>query len=763
MNILCLNRIKKDFEEITNSPLEGIGIVPLDNEPMKYVVNIKIISGVFRGYCLQLLLIFLEKYPFQPPQILIYPNQLLDNINPQHIKKTDLKDAKGFNFKELYFYLLKNDISLISSKSYTGWKPNYTISTLLLQVQKFLSNPDFPNSYLPSKEKIDRLIKSMDDYENTFETKNNNNEKVIKVHTRNTPYPEMYFKNCMNSSDNNTRENGNNYKSYLCKTIKENLTCFLSRLNYIDNKTLILGYPIKELKNGGLLPIPEILSYDCFIEESSKNNNNKKKTLNKCIFFPVYNYDDITLNTNERKKYATNFLIKMRYFRYINYFLFSKDSCESTKDYFYDYWLPIYINAENFQKNERNILTSFIKIKYENTVCNNINFYIPKVFEVLVNLLSEMIKKIIDKNISPSFLICFFQYALMFKKLKSNYNNYFNDYQNDFLRSISDKIEQSWYEEINMDIKKDLLELLIIFLFSNNEIDLITKIRIHNHYIMEYKNLAYLELFKNKNISDFIDVNSLTKDLKKSNLFYGIFNLIDIDLKSYYDSEKERLFIIVHKEQLIKKISENFLGFYYSLDLKLKQKINVILFKELNFSNYIKKNDLYIWLNFKFNALDKSYKFISVFLFLREKILNERFMNKLEENFGVCLEAEYLINELKNIGDSFYMDKYETLKKYNLFSIMELIILDSLYKNKKIDTCTSIRILLHKDKVLYKTIKNIIMEEKNIAKYKTKEIKKKIKINYKEKIKRDIIIMKKNCDKNYNKRINKYTYNKKYK
>ena len=41
---LALKRINKDIKEITTNPIEGIGIVSLLNDPMKYIVNIKIIT-----------------------------------------------------------------------------------------------------------------------------------------------------------------------------------------------------------------------------------------------------------------------------------------------------------------------------------------------------------------------------------------------------------------------------------------------------------------------------------------------------------------------------------------------------------------------------------------------------------------------------------------------------------------------------------------------------------------------------------------------
>ena len=279
MNTLCLNRISKDLKEINKSPLEGIGIISLDNDPKKYIVNIKIMSGIFEGYCIQLLLTFPDQYPIKPPRILIYPGQCFDNTYHHHIFRSDIKDDKDQYFNKFCFDLLDNDFLPTSSEAYTGWNPSYNISTLLLQVQTFLSNPDFPNGYIPNKQKIDELMKSMDNYEKSFIIKNDNYEDMIKIHTWNNPYPEMYFKNNPNlkkNIQNDIIENKENNKLKSLEIIKENLTCFVSKSNYIDNPNMILGYPLKGLKNGFLIPIPEIISYDCYIEESSKMDNSNK-------------------------------------------------------------------------------------------------------------------------------------------------------------------------------------------------------------------------------------------------------------------------------------------------------------------------------------------------------------------------------------------------------------------------------------------------------------------------------------------------------
>ena len=47
---LALRRINKDMKEINQNPIEGVGICSLDNDPMKYVVNIKLMNGPYKGY-----------------------------------------------------------------------------------------------------------------------------------------------------------------------------------------------------------------------------------------------------------------------------------------------------------------------------------------------------------------------------------------------------------------------------------------------------------------------------------------------------------------------------------------------------------------------------------------------------------------------------------------------------------------------------------------------------------------------------------------
>ena len=179
--LISMKRIEKDISEIRKHPIKGIGIIQYENDFMKYVVNIQLLTGIYEGYCLQLLLTFTEYYPVKPPKILIFPNQSFDNSYHHHI----FNDSEGF--KKFCFDLLDNDFLNINEKN-TGWNPSYSISSLLLQVQNFLSDPDFGPYHITSDYKIKYLFDSMKDYVKIF--KNENGEEI--VHTWDNPYPPIF-------------------------------------------------------------------------------------------------------------------------------------------------------------------------------------------------------------------------------------------------------------------------------------------------------------------------------------------------------------------------------------------------------------------------------------------------------------------------------------------------------------------------------------------------------------------------------------------
>ena len=160
--IKALKRIANDMREISMCPLEGIGITPAEEDPMKFIINIEIMMGLYEGYKVQLSLVMSDDYPIKPPKILIYPNQEIDSNYHHHI----FTEKDGH--KKFCFDLLDNDFHMDTTQEYTGWNPAYTISTILLQVQNFISNPDLSTYRLPSKDRIELLMKSMEKYQREF-------------------------------------------------------------------------------------------------------------------------------------------------------------------------------------------------------------------------------------------------------------------------------------------------------------------------------------------------------------------------------------------------------------------------------------------------------------------------------------------------------------------------------------------------------------------------------------------------------------------
>ena len=100
---IAIKRINKDMREITKNPIEGIGIASIDNDPKKYVVNLRLMAGIYEGYCVQLLLTFSDNYPTKPPKILIYPDQAIDGQYHHHIFQDSLTDENGHHFKKFCF------------------------------------------------------------------------------------------------------------------------------------------------------------------------------------------------------------------------------------------------------------------------------------------------------------------------------------------------------------------------------------------------------------------------------------------------------------------------------------------------------------------------------------------------------------------------------------------------------------------------------------------------------------------------------------
>ena len=523
--LISMKRINKDISEITKNPIKGIGIIQYEDDFMKYIVNIKILNGIYEGYCLQLLLTFSEYYPTKPPKIQIFPDQTFSQTYHHHI----FDDVNGF--KKFCFDLLENDFMNINEAN-TGWNPSYTISSLLMQVQNFLSDPDMSESHLPNKSQVKYLLDSMNNYVRTFVDENGNEI----VHTWDYPYPPMFGVETKNNNEiiivdkdkkdelinigkemnsNNEEDKSNNiitqsislinslFPNFLkgpfnndkddlnedkkegdeekynlenkndekklnqikeddkilinnnnnilinskindekneekkgkttenekkIAEIKENLSCFLLRVNIIDDKDIALGYPLKQLKALGnkieCVPIPEILSYEGYISQIAKQDGK------------LDDYFNVTF--------------------------------KAANNEYYNYWLPIYINEEHFQRNKILILNSFSVLKFGAKGQKEYDFKPEHIFEYLPNLLNKMICGMFNQKsyMSEAYIRCYFQYLLLFKKLIVEFKDEFYIY----LNNIINDIKKNKYV-INKKIVPDLGNLFMLLYFSDIELE----------------------------------------------------------------------------------------------------------------------------------------------------------------------------------------------------------------------------------------------------------------------------------------------------
>ena len=661
---LAIKRINKDMREITQNPIEGIGIASIDDNPMRYVINMRLMTGPYEGYCVQLLLMFSDNYPTKPPKILIYPNQAINGQYHHHIFDDSTVDENNGHFKKFCIDLLDNDFMNTTDEK-TGWNPSYSISSILLQVQNFIADPDM-HGYIPDEYLIDQLMKSMDTYTRTFTITNEKGEKEQKIHTWKDPYPEMFLKPSeKNEEDIKEKEfNDEEAEEQKLQQIKENLTCFMLKVNYIDDPNILLGYPIIRTSNQigrknrlELYPIPELLTYDGFLAQKSLQG------------YMVQQYFNVNFNVNFK----------------------------SANNEYYNSWLPIYINKDHYEKNKKTILKSIAEIT------GNLQFNPNQIFQVLPVILNSMIIGMYKgkTTLSSSFINCYFQYILLFKKLCQEYSVEYSVYLNDIFNQIKDN-----NYSVNKNIIPDIGNFFIVLLFNKVDINSDALKKIYNALFKDFivrqmfwmfhsdetkndmkklvlynkTNEYYLENFeKDKNFF----MNNLAKfneDIHAKNIYKEIIDTISTD-KGYID----HIFIGKEKarEQVEKRIKQSFKRLFLECSQEGRNKLKDIILNNLDFKNYFpnlkinqKEEDLYE--NFQVHEILKNLKekkvikeflefafdsqrgnqLLIITFFAQKKVEENNFLDELEKNYGVYLDVDNFINGMND-----KLDEIETYKQ----------------------------------------------------------------------------------------------------
>ena len=672
--IIALKRISNDLKELSKCPLEGIGIASIDNDPLKYVINMELMSGPYRGYKVQLLMTLSENYPINPPKILIYPNQEIGNNYHHHIYSCNYGNAYYYRF---CINFLENEFGMNTNEEYSGWNPAYTISSILLQVQNFISDPDLHR--IPDQAQVDNLMKSLVTYQRPFF----DGEKNV-IHTWRNPFPKMYYSHRKEKKMEVDEDMENEIKEEKDEIIidrkkeiiKENLTCYFFRENYIDNQNILLGYPIVQTKSLygkdkiELNPIPQLLTYEAFQMQTSNTQSNNN--------YNIFAYE----SSQSRIKAANN--------------------------QYYNNWLPIYVNEDHYQKNLDTIKNAIKAIK------NEPQFQPEQIFDIFPIILNKMIIGIFNGKsiVSTSYITCYFHYVLLFKRLCKEYQEEYNFYVDKKLSLIT----MNDYE-VNKKIVADIGDFFMLIFLSNKDMTSREMIKIKSVLIEEFLIRQTYWMFHGPDCKDIMKskVNSLSNNVKLNDDIYlekfhkdpnfkmrflDIFNK-ELHRKNIYDKvintiASDRTFLYNYnnnfgyaKNAAENRITQSFKRLYNECSDWGRSKLNTIIKDNMKFSDFFIENERDIrsglydscqvneilkgnndnsyeikeMLKYAYESQKGNQLLIITFLVLN-KLRERGFMEELEKNYGIYVEVDdFFLNmkqKLKEIKG--YKELYDFIK-----------------------------------------------------------------------------------------------------
>jgi ubiquitin-protein ligase len=677
------------MKEITKSPLEGIGIASIDNDPLKFVINMELLCGPYKGYKVQLLMTMSENYPINPPKILIYPNQEIGNHYHHHIF--------GTNYANAYYYrfcidFLENEFGMDTNEEYSGWNPAYTISSILIQVQNFISDPDMP--HIPDKTKIDKLMKSMDTYQRPFY----DGQKQV-IHTWKNPFPKMYYSNKkeeMEVEEDVIMEDKNEIKEEKKEEkmvefqdrkkemIKENLTCYFFRENFIDNPEILLGYPIvqsQSLYGKGkieLYPIPQLLTYEAFQMQTSNPQNNNN-------------------------------------FGILSTFSAFQPKIKAANNQYFNNWLPIYVNEAHYLKNLETIKNAIKAIK------NEPQFLPEQIFDIFPIILNKMIIGIFNGKsiVSTSYMTCYFHYVLLFKRLCKEYQEEFDSYVTKKLNLIT----MNNYE-VNKKIVSDIGDFFMLIFLSNKDMTTPEMIKVKSVLIEEFlirqiywmfhgpdckdimkakvsalpnktklNNDIYLDKFhKDPNFKmRYLDI--FNKELHNKNIYNKVINTIANDRNFLWNYNNN---FYQAKQAAESEITLSFKRLYNQCSDWGRNRLNELIKDNMQFSDFFIENEREIRdglydscqvneilkandkdsqemkevLKYAYESQKGNQLLLITFLVLN-KLGETGFMEQLEKNYGIYLEV-----------DAFFLDMKQKLKEIKSYKELYEFIKVDLGKDK---------------------------------------------------------------------------------
>ena len=281
--------------------------------------------------------------------------------------------------------------------------------------------------------------------------------------------------------ENEIKEEKNEIIDRKKEIIKENLTCYFFRENYLDNQNILLGYPIVQTKSLygkdkiELNPIPQLLTYEAFQMQTSNTQSNNN--------YNIFAYE----SSQSRIKAANN--------------------------QYYNNWLPIYVNEDHYKKNLDTIKNAIKAIK------NEPQFQPEQIFDIFPIILNKMIIGIFNGKsiVSTSYITCYFHYVLLFKRLCKEYQEEYNFYVDKKLSLIT----MNDYE-VNKKIVADIGDFFMLIFLSNKDMTSPEMIKIKSVLIEEFLIRQTYWMFHGPDCKDIMKskVNSLSNNVKLNDDIY---------------------------------------------------------------------------------------------------------------------------------------------------------------------------------------------------------------------------------------------------
>ena len=428
--------------------------------------------------------------------------------------------------------------------------------------------------------------------------------------------------------------------------IKQRLTCSVLKKSYLDDKTTLLGYPIVRSNSRfnphkiELYPIPEMLSYEGFLSEMETQQNKLDR----------YFETNFQLGSNS-----------------------------------YNCWMPVYINKDHYEKNRVHVLNSFSVIKFGPEGKKEYDFKPEQIFEILPIVLNKMIIGMFTgkSEISSAFIISYFQYVLLYKKLC-------DEFEEENMAFINKKLSMIFENEYKIDKKiiPDIGDFLMALFYCNKDTHEEGMKKMWNCIFEEFiirqmfwifhsdefrdnmkkmllkdkTNEACLNKLKNEPNFQIRFIDKFMDDLKRLKLLDQIVDIISKDEK-YLSS------LILGrddaKEQVNHNIEKNFKKIFIKCSEECQNNIKKMIFDNLNFSDYFEYEDDELYNELKIGEIlkddvlknkdeivkaafesQRGNKLLIITFFAQKKIEEKGFLEQLEKNYGIYLEVDDFIKDM---------------------------------------------------------------------------------------------------------------------